>query len=256
MSARKGCGFQGSKLLGRHSTHKNLAWFREVSESGDFFLWQGWYGRVLKYVSAVNQRKDNIWGWLTSVWLCTWIEGKMSASPQPLLAALKCLVSLVSHLCYVFRSCCFWDMLGPVAFRVYQYHHFRVCPGLHQQKKKSASRFSCSVYTLGCTVRWGCSKALLRAQYSTAPLGTNGLSNRRGHSPPRLSQKGTNVSVWVSPHDMLFTLWMVKTLVHTAETTANIRAVLVQISVCKARQKRHPESKGSSCKANFFRSDD
>lgn len=37
LSASKGCGFLGSKQLGRESTHKNLKWFREVSESGDFF---------------------------------------------------------------------------------------------------------------------------------------------------------------------------------------------------------------------------
>lgn len=254
MSARKGCGFQDSKLLGRDSTHKNLEWFREVSESGDFFLWQGWYGRVLKYVSAVNQRKDNIWGWLTSVWICTWIEGKMSASPQPLLAASKCLVSLVSHLCYVFRSCCFWDMLGPIAFHVYQYHHFRVFPSLHQlflQADFLVLSTHWAVLCNGDTV-WPC-WGLSTVQLPWGPMGSHIQEGPlTSQAVPKRDQcLSASVTTWYAVHPLNG-----KTLVHAAETTTNTRVVLVQIGVCKARQKGHPENRGSSCKANFFRSDD
>lgn len=99
LSASKGCGFQGSKQLGRQSTHKNLERFGEVSESGDFFSWRRWYGRAFKYVCGVNQRNDNIWGWLTSAWLCSWVEGKMSTSPQLPLQNSQCLV-------FLFCPCC------------------------------------------------------------------------------------------------------------------------------------------------------
>lgn len=129
MSASKGCGFQGSKQLGKESTHKNLAWFREVSESGDFFSWRRWYGRALKYVSAVNQRRDNSWGWLMSVWLLMGWRKNVNLTSA---TTWKLLVFgfLGFPLLIGVRSFCIWHTLAPVALGRYPYCPLTACSGL------------------------------------------------------------------------------------------------------------------------------